>query len=155
MAEDNASDVAKKRFEMLKKSLEIESLELDLEQQRKLHQKPPEQNSVIINSFTEDPVLKKYYDEFSERFLLEGNKFRGPHTSGKYGNGRILVTVGLDGSVLGTRMLQSTGHTELDNYVMDIVKHCSPFSPIPKEVAVEAHRLEIIRSFKFEKSDHW
>jgi len=66
-----------------------------------------------------------------------------------YGELRLLVALRPDGSVIETRVLQSSGHELLDNAAVQIVRLAAPFNAFPAAIAARADRLEIIRTWQF------
>lgn len=66
-----------------------------------------------------------------------------------YGELRLLVALRPDGSVIETRVLQSSGHVLLDNAAVQIVRVAAPFDAFPPPLAARADRLEIIRTWQF------
>ncbi len=67
-----------------------------------------------------------------------------------FGNLRLSVLILPNGTVEDIEILQSSGHTILDEAAMHIVKLSSPFSAFPKEIRKNADKLEIIRTWRFE-----
>jgi len=64
---------------------------------------------------------------------------------------RLLVALRPDGSVENIEILRSSGHRELDEGAIRIVQLAAPFQSFPVEMRKEVDRLEIIRTWKFEK----
>jgi protein TonB len=59
----------------------------------------------------------------------------------------IEVTIGADGRLLQTIIRRSSGHAEIDEAAMRILKLAAPFDPIPERVVLEArsdpHRVRM------------
>jgi protein TonB len=69
-----------------------------------------------------------------------------------YGNLSLLVTVLPNGSVETVKILKSSGHRVLDDAAMDIVRMAAPFDNFSGEMAKELDKLEIVRTWSFEKN---
>ncbi len=70
-----------------------------------------------------------------------------------YGNVRMLVALQPTGRINEVRILQSSGHTVLDQAALNIVNLAAPFEPFPDELRTEADILEIIRTFRFHEGN--
>jgi protein TonB len=64
---------------------------------------------------------------------------------------RLLVALNPDGQVVDIEILASSGHRILDDAAIRIVQLASPFQSFPVEMRKSVDRLEIIRTWKFEK----
>jgi protein TonB len=62
------------------------------------------------------------------------------------------VTVLPNGSVETVKILKSSGHRVLDDAAMDIVRMAAPFDNFSGEMAKELDKLEIVRTWSFEKN---
>ncbi len=67
-----------------------------------------------------------------------------------FGSLRLSVLIQPNGIVEDIEILQSSGHTILDEAAVQIVKMASPFRAFPKEIRKKADKLEIIRTWRFE-----
>jgi TonB family protein len=65
------------------------------------------------------------------------------------GEVRILVSIGLQGELLGAQIRQSSGQPALDKMALDILRQMAPFEPLPAEIRTDTEVLEIIRTWKF------
>ncbi|HRF87625.1 MAG TPA: energy transducer TonB, partial [Pseudomonadales bacterium] len=70
-----------------------------------------------------------------------------------YGQLRLVVSLLPDGSIHNIEILQSSGQRILDDAAIRIVRMAAPFAPFPHELRKDVDRLEIIRTWKFEKGD--
>jgi len=72
--------------------------------------------------------------------------------SNVYGDLRMLVVLGYDGSLREVRILESSGHKSLDNAALRIVRLAAPYQDFPVEMRKHYDQLEIIRTWKFSRS---
>ena len=70
-----------------------------------------------------------------------------------YGNLRMLVALLPNGEVSEIQILQSSGHTVLDQAAIQIVNMAAPFDPFPEAMRAEADILEIIRTWRFHEGN--
>ncbi|MBP8172124.1 MAG: energy transducer TonB, partial [Pseudomonas sp.] len=69
-----------------------------------------------------------------------------------YGSLRLLVSINRDGTLYEVQVLESSGQATLDQAALRIVRLAAPFAPFNKDLA-EFDRLEIIRTWRFERGD--
>lgn len=69
-----------------------------------------------------------------------------------YGSLSLLVTVLPNGSVETVKILNSSGHRLLDDAAMNIVRMAAPFDNFSAEMSRELDKLEIVRTWSFEKN---
>ena len=67
-----------------------------------------------------------------------------------FGSLRLSVLILPNGIVEDIEILQSSGHTILDEAAVHIVRLASPFRAFPREIRKKADKLEIIRTWRFE-----
>ena len=70
-----------------------------------------------------------------------------------YGNLRLLVALLPDGSLKEVVLLESSGHTILDEAAIRIVHLAAPYAPFPDELRKTTDILEIIRTWQFRKNE--
>ena len=63
------------------------------------------------------------------------------------------LTILPNGSVMKIDLLKSSGSVVLDQSAMRIVRMAAPYQPFPDELRKQIDRLEIIRTWRFEKGD--
>ena len=66
-----------------------------------------------------------------------------------YGELRLLVVLRPDGTVVETRVLQSSGHRILDDAARHIVHLAAPFQAFPASLHARVDELQIIRTWQF------
>lgn len=93
-----------------------------------------------------------YLNMWTQKVENVGNKHFPANAlkDGIFGNLRMSVLLAPDGRVEKIEILQSSGHQVLDDAALQIVKLSSPFPRFPKEIAQNADKLEIIRTWRFE-----
>ena len=69
-----------------------------------------------------------------------------------HGNLRMLVVINWDGRLKDIRILESSGHRDLDEAALRIVRIASPFQDFPVEMRKKYDQLEIIRTWKFSRA---
>lgn len=142
------------RLAMIQRSLEIASLEAQLEEQKQLHAKRPRKRQLTSVS-TQESRDAYYLHGWSKKIETVGNLNYPAEARRKkiYGNLRLMVAVRADGSVQEVRVLKSSGQRVLDQAAIDIVRLAAPFAPFPPEIRQDTDILEIIRTWQFEKGD--
>src|SRR5260370_10759655 len=61
----------------------------------------------------------------------------------------IEVTIGSDGRLLQTVIRRSSGHAEIDEAAMRILKLAAPFDPFPSELTVKHDEIRIAYEWQF------
>ena len=69
-----------------------------------------------------------------------------------FGDLRMLVILGYDGTLKEVRILESSGHKVLDDAALRIVRLAAPYQGFPVEMRKKYDQLEIIRTWKFSRS---
>lgn len=142
------------RLAMIQRSLEIASLEAQLEEQRQIHAKRPRKRQLTSVS-TRESRDAYYLHGWSKKIETVGNLNYPAEARRKkiYGSLRLMVAVRADGSVQEVRVLKSSGYQVLDQAAIEIVRIAAPFAPFPPDIRQDTDILEIIRTWQFEKGD--
>ena len=137
----------------LARSLEIASLEAQLELQRQAFAKRP-RVKWMTSASTLSHNDAAYLSNWRRRIEAVGNLNYPVQARQQrlYGSLRLLVAIMPDGSVKEIQILSSSGSPLLDNAAKRIVELASPFQPFPEEMRQTTDILEIIRTWKFEKT---
>ena len=61
----------------------------------------------------------------------------------------IEVTIGADGKLLDTRVRRSSGHAEIDEAAMRILKLASPYDPFPRDLNARHDQIRIAYEWQF------
>lgn len=133
---------------------ELASLQAKLDRQRQQYAKRPRVRT-LTSVAAKSSVDAEYLYRWQEKIEMLGNlnypeEARRKHL---YGNLRLLVTVLPNGNVAKIELLKSSGHVVLDQAAMRIVRMAAPFPPFPDALKKDIDRLEIIRTWRFEKGD--
>lgn len=67
------------------------------------------------------------------------------------GSLRLLVAIEADGTLREARVLESSGHAELDAAAVRIAQLAAPFSPLPPAMRRNTDVLEIVRTWQFRR----
>jgi protein TonB len=135
-------------------SAKISSLQAKLDRQRQQYAKKPRVKT-LTSVAAKSAVDAEYLFNWQEKVEMIGN-LNYPEEARKkqlYGNLRLLVTLLPNGAVMKIDLLKSSGSVVLDQSAMRIVRMASPYQPFPDELKKEVDRLEIIRTWRFEKGD--
>lgn len=101
---------------------------------------------------TKESYDAKYLNDWAQKVELVGNE-NFPELALRdeiFGNLRLSVMILPNGYVERVEILQSSGHSILDEAAKHIVKLASPFAPFPKEIRSQTDKIEIIRTWRFE-----
>ena len=135
-------------------SLAIASLQAQLDLQRQEYAKRPRRYT-ISSASTKKSHDALYLDSWRRRIEAVGN-INYPLEARQqqlYGSLRMLVALFPNGEVSEIQILQSSGHSLLDQAAMQIVNMAAPFDPFPEVMRAEADILEIIRTWRFHEGN--
>lgn len=133
---------------------ELASLQAKLDRQRQQYAKRPRVKT-LTSVAARSSVDAEYLYRWQEKIEMLGN-LNYPEEARRqklYGNLRLLVTLLPNGNVAKIELLKSSGHVVLDQAAMRIVRMAAPYPPFPDAMKKEVDRLEIIRTWRFEKGD--
>ncbi|GGK64094.1 energy transducer TonB [Amphritea balenae] len=138
---------------LLARSLEIASLEAQLEFQRQEYAKRPRIKR-LTSASTRSHSDATYLANWRRKIESVGNLNypEEARKNGLYGSLRMMVVVLPNGNVKEIRVLHSSGNKVLDDAAVRIVQLASPFQQFPVEMRKNTDILEIIRTWKFEKT---
>ena len=138
---------------LLNTSKEIASLEARLkDEQQKLQSRSRTGRVTSLSTLAKADAL--YLERWRQKIETIGN-LNYPieaRNKGIEGSLQMLVTLAADGSVKQLEVLKSSGYSILDDAAVRTVRTASPFEPFPNEMRQRLDRLEIIRTWKFEKN---
>lgn len=134
-------------------SAEIASLEADVAFEQQLYAKRPKIHRLNAASTVRDRGAW-YKDDWRRKVERVGNQNYPAEARLKqiYGSLRLLVTIRRDGTLQEVQILESSGQTILDQAALRIVRLAAPFAPLTGDLA-EFDRLEIVRTWRFERGD--
>ncbi len=141
------------RFDMSRLSEEIASLEAQLAEERQLYAKRPRVHRLNAASTMQDKGAY-YKDAWRRKVERVGNQNYPAEARDQriYGSLRMLVAINRDGTLREVRILESSGHTVLDNAALRIVRLAAPYAPFTGDL-IDVDVLEIIRTWRFEPGD--
>jgi protein TonB len=140
-------------FDSSQLSSEISSLEAELAQQQQLYAKRPRIHRLSAASTMHDKGAW-YKDDWRKKVERIGN-LNYPEDARRqqiYGSLRLMVSINSDGSLYDVLVLQSSGQPLLDQAAQRIVRLAAPYAPFTGDLS-DVDRLEIVRTWRFEKGD--
>ncbi|MBU2965673.1 TonB family protein [Amphritea sp. 2_MG-2023] len=138
---------------LLSRSLEIASLEAQLDFQRQAYAKRPRVKR-LTSAATKSHNDAVYLANWRRKIESVGNLNypKEAQQNQLYGSLRMMVIILPNGHVKDIRILHSSGNKVLDDAAVRIVQLAAPFQRFPIEMRKDTDELEIIRTWKFEKS---
>lgn len=132
---------------------EIASIEAELDKLRQDYAKKPKVKRLTSVATKASPEAR-YLFEWEQKIELMGNHYypKEARAAKIYGDLRLQVTIYPNGSLDKVTILRSSGHDILDQAAIKIVKRSAPFKPLPAEIIKDADRLEIIRTWQFQRN---
>lgn len=138
---------------LLARSLEIANLQAQIRlQQEELSKRPKTRRLSSASTTQYDDAI--YLNNWRERIESIGNMNYPEEARRKqlYGTLRMMVAILPDGSIKEIEILKSSGYKVLDDAAIRIVRLAAPFQPFNIEMRKSTDVLEIIRTWKFEKT---
>ena len=128
---------------------EIASLEARISRERQALAKGPRVKTLTsVSTKTADEAA--YLNMWRQKVERIGN---ANYPAGDlHGDLRMLVVINWDGKLKDLKILKSSGHRNLDEAAMRIVRIASPFQDFPVEMRKKYDQLQIIRTWKFSRS---
>ncbi|RDE18908.1 energy transducer TonB [Motiliproteus coralliicola] len=149
-AADEATGVSSS---LLARSLEIASLEAKLDSLRQERADSPRIRR-LTSASTREAFDAQYLDAWRAKVERVGN-LNYPEEARQrklYGHLRLLVVIRPDGSLDRVEVLKSSGYRVLDDSARRIVRLAAPYDSFGPELRKHADRVEIIRTWKFERA---
>ena len=134
--------------------LAIASLMARLDAQQQEYAKRP-RRVILTAASTARSEDALYLDGWRRRIEAIGN-LNYPDAARRerlYGSLRLLVTLLPNGTVQRTEILESSGHSVLDQAALRIVQLASPYEPFPAALREQADVVEIIRTWRFHEGN--
>ncbi|HSP58576.1 MAG TPA: TonB family protein [Halomonas sp.] len=95
----------------------------------------------------------RYIDDWTRRVEDYGNRVH-PAPREFSGQLRIRVVIGRDGELRQAEVVQSSGHTELDQAALDTVRGAAPYRPFDQGMG-DLDSLSITRVWRFGQGNHY
>ncbi|MDX1588394.1 MAG: energy transducer TonB [Oleiphilaceae bacterium] len=136
---------------LMERSLAIASLEARLSEQRNAYAKRPRVTTITAASAVASHDAW-YVQNWQQRIEQVGNAQypEKARRQGIHGQVRMLVAINRDGSIRDITVLQSSGHSVLDDAAVRIVRQAGPFPPFTEAMKEDKDVLEIIRTWSFQ-----
>ncbi len=146
---DKPDPVKKPRRSLLARSMEIASLEAELQRQQREYSKRPK-----VTRFNAASAMKVIDAQYTSNVTSKIERigalnFPEEARSKLYGRPRLLIAIRSDGTLRDVSVLHSSGSNVLDDKALKIVRMAAPFPPFPEEVLSERDELELIRTLEF------
>jgi protein TonB len=139
---------------LLQRSLEIASLEAELDYQQSVLTRSPRIRTITTTSTkrASDAYYVKAWLDKVER-IGNLNYPEAARQQAIFGDLRLMVSLLPNGSLKEIRILESSGHKILDDAAIRIVRLAAPFAPFSAELAKDTDELEIIRTWRFQRNN--
>lgn len=147
---DQTEPTEGKPVEQAASSSEIASLQARLSQQRQQYAKRPRLRHLTSVS-TKSAHDAEYLRQWADKVEQVGNRNfpQAALLDQLYGSLRLAVTLQASGGIVDIDLLESSGHTVLDEAALQIVRLAAPYRPFPPEIRKNTDQLEIIRTWHF------
>ncbi len=138
----------------LERSREIASMEARLDRQRQKDARRPRIHRLTSVS-TRSSVDAAYLYKWRNKIEVVGNIYypEEARTQQIFGSLQLMVSILPDGKIYDIQIVNSSGYQILDKAAIDTVKRAAPFDPFPQELRNEVDRLEIIRTWRFDRDN--
>ena len=139
--------------QLFERSSEIARLSAEINKLKKTFAREPRQNW-LTGANAKKYQYANYLDAWLAKVEKIGTLNYPRHALQQKISGKLLLDVAIksDGSLHSIQVLQSSGHAVLDQAAKRIVRMCSPFSPLPKDILKETDILHIPRVWQFRET---
>ena len=110
-----------------------------------------------ISANTTDYLYKLYFDAWRQKVEQIGamNYPKEASELGMFGSLRLTVSLNSDGTIEKLFINKSSGHQELDQAALNIVKLGEPYARFPAEILKNVDIINITRKWKFTKKNNF
>ena len=110
-----------------------------------------------ISANTTDYVYKLYFDAWRQKVEKIGamNYPKEAAELGMFGSLRLTVSLNSDGTIKKLFLNKSSGHKELDQAALNIVKLGEPYAKFPAEINKNVDIINITRKWKFTEKNNF
>lgn len=138
--------------ELIDRSLEMVSLNAEINQSLKAYSKAPKQK--YISARTREFLYASYMRDWVSKVERVGDLNYPDQARRKQLSGSLIVDVAIDqdGKVLEIKVVRPSGHKLLDDAAVRIVRLAAPFAPLPDDIRKETDILHITRTWEFTSS---
>jgi protein TonB len=110
-----------------------------------------------ISANTTDYLYKLYFDAWRQKVEKIGsmNYPKEAAKLGMFGSLRLTVSLNSDGTIKKLFINKSSGHKELDQAALNIIKLGEPYARFPAEILKNVDIINITRRWKFTEKNHF
>ncbi|MFL2980814.1 MAG: energy transducer TonB [Methylophilaceae bacterium] len=110
-----------------------------------------------ISSKTTDYIYRLYFEAWRQKVEQIGamNYPKEASEMGMFGSLRLTVVIDSEGMIRKLNINKSSGHKELDEAAMHIVKLGEPYARFPSKILKEVDLISITRKWKFTEQDNF
>jgi periplasmic protein TonB len=107
-----------------------------------------------ISPSTREEVYAVYYESLRRKIEERGTQ-HFPELAGRklYGELTMIVTVNMDGRVIDTEVVETSGNRTLDRRAATIARAAGPFGRFNKAMRSRADQIVVVSRFKFTRDD--
>lgn len=139
--------------ELINRSLEMVSLNEEINQSLQAYSKAPKQK--YISARTREFLYASYMRDWVSKVERVGDLNYPDQARRKRLSGSLIVDVAIDkdGKVLEIKVVRPSGHKLLDDAAVRIVRLAAPFAPLPDDIRKDTDILHITRTWEFTSSN--
>ena len=129
----------------------------DMDFSTKMQNLKKQQRIKSISANTTDYLYKLYFDAWRQKVEQIGamNYPTAASELGMFGSLRLTVSLNSDGTIKNLFINKSSGHKELDQAALNIVKLGEPYARFPAEMLKNVDIINITRRWKFTEKNHF
>jgi len=102
----------------------------------------PHESKIRISGSSKDLDERWYYNQCFQK-IIDANK---GSSSVPRGVVRVWYTVGLEGNLINSGIIESSGHPELDRHLLSLIWNSEPFPKLPDSISLRAHKVHLIQT---------
>ena len=123
----------------------------------KMQNRKKQQRVRSISANTTDYLYKLYFDSWRQKVERIGamNYPKEASELGMFGSLRLTVSLNSDGTIEKLFINKSSGHQELDQAALNIVKLGEPYARFPAEILKNVDIINITRRWKFTEKNNF
>ncbi len=135
-------------------SQEIASMEARLDRQRQKDARRPRIRR-LTSVASKQSVDALYLYDWRNKVEIVGNLYYPEKARREqiFGSLQLMVALLPSGKIFEIKVLNTSGYKVLDDAAIETVKRAAPFDPFPPELSAEVDRLEIIRTWRFDRDN--
>jgi protein TonB len=139
--------------EMINRSMEMISLNEEINQSLKAYSTAPKQK--YISARTREFLYASYMRDWVTKVERVGDLNYPDEARRRQLSGSLIVDVAIDqkGEVLEIKVVRPSGHKLLDDAAVRIVRLAAPFAPLPENIRKDTDILHITRTWEFTSSN--